>query len=358
MPRLCREPAGGRAAPPLLLLLLAGAARAARPLRPATPGAGGAALGCLNGAGQPVDRWVVLKANSGSDYSYLDADGKADGFAAGPGTLAETDNALGHTLQQVYAGGDDVGYLMYNDQDPREKKSYYKAHAKGVYGWGPGGGFWLVHSTPRFPNFVEDGYQGFPEYAMRYGQSFLCTTFDLGALDDVARGQISNDPMIYDFRIPAPEATPTLASLTLKHTPDKGSQTLAATSAGGANLTVFAKNRSWDDYLYEDLVCETFDRGFRWETWMNGVRPDPTFCRPDHKYDSVNIRTVRISPAHEFKETQDHSKWGVSIEPAVVCIGDINRQESQNKRGGGTVCITDDDLWKAFDALVGEMDQC
>ena len=84
----------------------------------------------------------MLKANSGSDYSYLDADGKADGFAAGPGTLAETDNALGHTLQQVYAGGDDVGYLMYNDQDPREKKSYYKAHAKGLYGWGPGGGFW------------------------------------------------------------------------------------------------------------------------------------------------------------------------------------------------------------------------
>ena len=93
---------------------------------------------------------------------------------------------------------------------------------------------------------------------------------------------------------------------------------------------------------------------------MNGVRPDPTFCRPDHKYDSVNIRTVRISPAHEFKETQDHSKWGVSLDGGrnVVCIGDINRQQSQNRRGGGTTCIEDEHLRTAFASIVTRHDQC
>jgi deoxyribonuclease-2 len=38
------------------------------------------------------------------------------------------------------------------------------------------GGFWLVHSVPRFPANTGSGvsYEGYPAYAATYGQSFLC----------------------------------------------------------------------------------------------------------------------------------------------------------------------------------------
>ena len=101
--------------------------------------------------------------------------------------------------------------------------------------------------------------------------------------------------------------------------------------------------------------------GMLWETWMNGVNPDPTFCSSsgDYAYDSVNIRNVNVA-GEEWKETQDHSKWGLGQQGgrSVVCIGDINRQESQNKRGGGTTCLEHDDLWQAFSDVVTHYDQC
>ncbi|VDM69196.1 unnamed protein product [Strongylus vulgaris] len=42
----------------------------------------------------------------------------------------------------------------------------------------------------------------------------------------------------------------------------------------------------------------------------------------------------------------------------AVCIGDVNRQESQFKRGGGAVCIQDRKLWKIFYGSVGAYDNC
>lgn len=38
-------------------------------------------------------------------------------------------------------------------------------------------GFWLVHSVPKFPPHLQDGY-GYPDSGMMFGQSFLCITLD------------------------------------------------------------------------------------------------------------------------------------------------------------------------------------
>ena len=42
-----------------------------------------------------------------------------------------------------------------------------------------------------------------------------------------------------------------------------------------------------------------------------------------------------------FQETQDHSKYALSIAASrsMVCIGDINKQPSQSNRGGGQICM-------------------
>ncbi len=41
-----------------------------------------------------------------------------------------------------------------------------------------------------------------------------------------------------------------------------------------------------------------------------------------------------------------------------VCIGDINRMTSQQKRGGGTVCFRDSGMWKVFSGAVTGHDSC
>jgi hypothetical protein len=54
--------------------------------------------------------------------------------------------------------------------------------------------------------------------------------------------------------------------------------------------------------------------------------------------------------AVNYKESQDHSKWAVCKN--CVWIGDLNRMESQMKRGGGGVVIRDAKMVKAFRGLI------
>merc|ERR1712113_167233 len=130
--------------------------------------------------------------------------------------------------------------------------------------------------------------------------------------------------------------------------------------AGSTTFRSFFKSSKWGKLLYEEFVQPYFSVDMRWETWMNGINPDDTFCKPEYEYDSINVRTVHLA-SEEWKETQDHSKWGVATENSstpVVCIGDINRQQSQNHRGGGTVCIVNKYMWQAFSSIVETEDPC
>lgn len=67
----------------------------------------------------------------------------------------------------------------------------------------------------------------------------------------------------------------------------------------------------------------------------------------------------------EFKRSQDHSKWAVSTEAAApgagggwVCVGDINRNVAEEKRGGGTVCLRHPPVWKAYRTAVVDYQDC
>lgn len=41
-----------------------------------------------------------------------------------------------------------------------------------------------------------------------------------------------------------------------------------------------------------------------------------------------------------------------------MCVGDINRNEAEEKRGGGTVCLQDPVVWKAYRTAAVECEVC
>ncbi|ETN79067.1 hypothetical protein NECAME_10069 [Necator americanus] len=118
--------------------------------------------------------------------------------------------------------------------------------------------------------------------------------------------------------------------------------------------------------LWYDLIAPDLKTPMAVETWRNGkgtkirTKCNRIGVRPNSFLIKVyNINLVKL-PGKSFASTKDHSKWGVSTNETapVVCIGDVNRQESQFKRGGGAVCVEDFKLWKTFYDSVGRYEDC
>jgi len=149
-------------------------------------------------------------------------------------------------------------------------------------------------------------------------------------------------------------------------------------SKGGKEFDHYAKNGVWgtdgstNGDLYEDLLAPGIGDGLMAETWMNGRDPNkiPTYCKgkkcgpPDSKvtckHSVQDIRHVQIASNRGWDETQDHSKWAVSLTKGVetTFIADMNRQFSQAKRGGGALCYRNKNIWTAFSSTIQDVDKC
>lgn len=60
----------------------------------------------------------------------------------------------------------------------------------------------------------------------------------------------------------------------------------------------------------------------------------------------------------EWKETYDHSKWALAGDDGFVCFGDMNRMDSQWKRGGSFYCLADKNLIAVVKSTILEHDLC
>jgi deoxyribonuclease II len=97
-------------------------------------------------------------------------------------------------------------------------------------------------------------------------------------------------------------------------------------SRGGLKFISFAKSRKFQKELYEDLVAPHYDAGdYYVETWRHGPGNLDSDCsKPSKVY---NIEQIEFKSANiTFKTMRDHSKWMVSAEKKLICVGDINRQ--------------------------------
>ena len=351
-----------------------------------------AELTCKDQDGNPVDWFAVLKIpyqkelseplNTGFSYAYIS--GKPLKGKGGEDTSAwklskvlttDKDSIFGRTLAPLHADPKKYTHIMYNDAPPHAsgvKESGSRAHAKGVLAMDKDTGFWLIHSVPNFPQIPTQKYE-WPNSGKLNGQSALCISFNTKQTGFNIVEQLKymgiND---YAFHV-----TKEIEGLVTNiHEPKNKraktpgeKKTVPIASIGETAFTSFARSKkgAGEGDLYEKFVAPTLKHNMFVETWRRGAgNPSPSSCQPQYKIN--NIEAIKIpfasgtTPADSgsWPYIKDHSKWGMSDseDKPFVCIGDINRMASQDKRGGGTVCFSNPTVWKRYSEVVDGLEGC
>jgi deoxyribonuclease-2 len=338
---------------------------------------------------------VPAAKNDGYRYLYYEPGGQ---LALSPNTLAGggKPGAVSRTLGQVFApagtGARSTGWVAYNDECPTTAdlkdagvkgtgfatNSEAWGHSKGVLGFdlSDGTGFWLIHSYPRWPAPGQTTFpRGDESGRLTYAQTFLCLSVgDLKTVENIAgmlRGY--QTPQVIHSSLPPGAAAklPTLAALVAANTrtqtrgsppgnpnTEPGELTIQVPKPGGAAVPVrlFAKPPKWLEDFWSDLVAHRVGANLDVETWRRVTKTDAIPDQSDHEGQEVfdGYAVWVPDPGWYFSEDQDHGKWAVAqpADSAVVAVGDMNRQESQTKRGGGAVVLTDLPLAKVLRTMV------
>ena len=313
--------------------------------------------------GNPVDWWFAYKipkltkdaeTSSAVGYEYLYYDPNISKVIRSPNLLTDNVGALDVTLDTLFDNADaTTGWVLYNDEMPPEAKridSSNFGHTKGVLAFDTGSktGFWLLHSWPKFAD------PHAPEMPTPiYGQTFICISVDMATASRIAEQMISyQEPQVYLPHIPASlDKQDPLYLLTQPLNPDVpgDSNIIECTSRGGLDFKVIAKNKKWNRDFWNDLVGPTIGTDMDVETWIRGKIPPVLDSDGIHK--TFDVKYIDLSPIGlpwTWPETHDHAKWGISVDSNWICVGDINRMISQEKRGGGTIAFQNADLWDAL----------
>ncbi|XP_057290535.1 plancitoxin-1-like [Hydractinia symbiolongicarpus] len=348
-------------------------------------------LTCIGEGGQPVDMFIIYKlpridwyktpplVSSGHGYVYLDSNHFK--FYLTNNSIAEQSSAAGLTLDQVYSkynpekwykknnfqyvdGPTDQAHLFYNDENPNGEKYFKCGHTKGALAFNEESGFWLINSVPKYPPAASEGYD-YPHSGCMYGQMFMCVTFNSSAFNDIGLQLRFNDPHVHDANLPMDWEVnyPNIKLLLNGDIVNKPplSNHLAIKSLAGVDYQHFAKADNFHKDLYHELVAPGLQTNILTETWQHGHNIGPS-C--DGGYTVNDIISLNISSPDvqdfSFLNLDDHSKFvvGESSEEPYVCVGDINRQPSQFKRGGGTLCLKNTKLWEEFSKFTINATHC
>ncbi|KAL6735641.1 hypothetical protein Aduo_006059 [Ancylostoma duodenale] len=310
-----------------------------------------AAVSCKDFNGEDVDWFVALKrptavdSSGGTSFVYFDSN--ANKWVESKEKITDKDSAIGATVSQLYKDKSKRFYITYNDHCPEKPgANSYTAHSKGVAVFDRNQGFWMVHSVPKFP--VEGKY-AYPEGQTKFAQSFLCMTFSTNELPNIVK--YMRTAQVNPCMKNLPEAIKLIAP-ELQNV--IGKKRLSKTDPH----TAMRKFCTFSDLWY-DFVSANLKAPMAVETWRNGGGKDvgsQCSVNANKVYDITVVNTLNIS----YESSKDHSKWGVSMKDSVreVCIGDVNRQESQYQRGGGALCLANPKLWQTFYCSVGEYQDC
>lgn len=324
-------------------------------------------VSCLDNDGNSVPWCFMYKTSGGYEFAYADASTTTGTVQKFPRFMNDTENpiALTRTLQALVE--DEESWFQYNDQPDVGTASSSYGHSKGVVALdsATGNGFWLTHSTPKFPASSGSTQFYFPKTEIKYGQTFLC--LQLNSKEEFEK--IGNHlqfikPFLYFSTVTDSELEgyPNLLNVLNGNWNRTAGTTTNQITVGGTQFTTFSKNTAWNSALWGDLVAPTFTSSLNVQSWLRGYEEGP-YCPPQYKYSVVDTKDLQMKDAdgkiQSWTEGADHSKWAVSSNGgSLACIGDINRMTSQFKRGGGAVCAEGTVLHSQLSGVIVSTDSC
>lgn len=338
-------------------------------------------LGCRDENGRSVEWFVLYKfphsshsspepswLHLGLAYAYISSSHPQQGWTLSSKSIGDPQSAPGRTLSPLYGSPDKERFhVLYNDETPAGQTSFTHGHTKGVLALDHASGFWLVHSVPKFPPAPSTNHSyAYPHTGQMYGQSFLCVTVGTNLTADLIGRQLQyHDPFIYDVHLPTrmSEVYPDLAALA------RGAHDRVAPFAHyavfpGINsqsyFASFAKYTKYGQDLYDSLVAPGLRSGLLVETWPNGPGRLNSSCQSQYEVENVDAIALKFQTKIQFSTHHDHSKWAIAIKKnrPYVCVGDINRMESQKHRAGGTVCFMNLSVWKSYKGIIDQIEAC
>ena len=272
----------------------------------------------MDQSGAPVDWWFVYKLPDGFDYAYRDANTPDDEPLAPLANMSlncTTTCALGSTLHQIYRNKSGIATVLYNDEPPSSygpsagiptRIDGETAHAKGVLAYdggngrsGNGGGFWLIHSVPKFPDLTLPAFTW--TASTTYGQSFLCMTLDAPQIDRAAYNLRHVAAQIFSSSAPwwLLASSPNMSML-VNAIPASGADADSTigflTTRAGVEIDHFAKSASWGQDLYEDLVRKVQRRGERERDRDRDRDRDPGAASPRSETSAASFLDLRAPP--------------------------------------------------------------
>jgi deoxyribonuclease II len=346
---------------------------------------------CRNEQNLPIDWFSAYKLpKSAKQRNKLVATGTAYTFitetfqywSLSNYSLNDSSSLVGNSINVLYSKNNntDIGYILYNDQfggddDDDLMTNSRKAHAKGVLIFDNKSAIWLIHSIPNYPPLPKTGAYKISTSQTVYGQSILCLSVNLSELEKIGKQLLYAYPQVYDSFIPASlliqnNNTGYLNNLLsvikgdrVKTAPWFSIQELSTLKNN--KFISFNKDARFDADLYANLIGPTLKTSLFTETWSHGVGNMNTNCSVQYPvYNIEKINMNKIVANFSFVVGADHSKWGVNLalksnESKYVCIGDINRQVSQKKRGGGSVCFNNNtNVWSSYFNIIELTENC
>ncbi|EDW81028.1 uncharacterized protein Dwil_GK11236 [Drosophila willistoni] len=340
-------------------------------------------VSCKDEQGNDVDWWYMYKLPkhfsknhvvadaSGLRYFYVTSN-SYDSWQMSGRHISDANSIPAQTLNPLFADERHILLAAYNDEFPNGTVSTTGGHTKGVVASDGETGIWLVHSVPKFPTIPQYSY---PTTGENYGQSLLCVTLDPAGVEKVGEILVYNEPHFYYERNPLLQTTselfPSLERALQRQwrTQSPYEKELELRSLGGKQFRVFGKSPKANVELYADVVAPALNVNLFVEAWRDGANNLPNRCEGNQKV--FNVEEISSSSLSlDFRTTLDHSKWAVSQESGIkihrwrigggdwICIGDINRQEHQLSRGGGTVCHKSSRVSDLYRKLVVTSEKC
>lgn len=317
---------------------------------------------------------------SGTEYVYVDSKSPFQEYWAeseGENSQAywtlsskkinESGSALFNTIDRLKkeTTRKNLAYALYNDdvrKNGKRQNCENCGHTKGLFMFEKNKtGVWLIHSVPNFPNENYD----YPKSGKRFGQTFLCVTFSYNNLDIIAKHLRLQHPQIYAKADPSKWMEPLSLHLLLNGHFLDGDEPIMQDDLwqGKRMFTSFAKHGNYDKDVYLHQVGPGLGFNLLVSTWRRcGPKNVPSQREGGVTVENVRSITFKLDPYHsvDVNYTVDHSKWAISKgwKTAHVCVGTLNRVESQFPRGGGTVCFKNHHLHNLLRRTVTVYERC